>query len=385
MFCLSACAFVLPGGLSETETPSADPTAAPTAAPTEVPAVTPDPNATPLPVYPTPGAIGKLCEGPIFPEPVKYLVLKGESDHFYVYNNMGELIRSFSAVDDEYAFGWPGFFGEDGICENVRIATGETVEPFALFGDFILRTEWYDDEGWGVKLTSVMDCDFNELFSFDPDEAPKLGECGGVLHIDGNYLVFGRKFDWNSSEEKMDYLYDPVLYDEHGNVLRTVDPEPFGKIYGVFGGKYIIGGTVKEGYEGYWYDEYDLSLFTLDGEVVMSDIRPEWSSSFCADDEMSQGILLSTDWLTDKNGVKRGADLNAVDEIPDITERDRLNLRYGNLDSYMEERGLVAISWGTVYAGVRTTDGEWLFRIYDPRFASDSDAEKTQYGVWGWE
>ncbi len=370
MFCLSACAFVLPGGLSETETPSVDPTAAPTAAPTEVPAVTPDPNATPLPVYPTPGAIGKLCEGPIFPEPVKYLVLKGESDHFYVYNNMGELIRSFSAVDDEYAFGWPGFFGEDGICENVRIATGETVEPFALFGDFILRTVWYDDEGWGIKLTSVMDCDFNELFSFDPDEAPKLGECGGVLHIDGNYLVFGRKFDWNSSEEKMDYLYDPVLYDKHGNVLRTVDPEPFGKIYGVFGGKYIIGGTVKEGYEGYWYDEYDLSLFTLDGEVVMSDIRPEWSSSFCADDEMSQGILLSTDWLTDKNGVKRGADLNAVD---------------GNLDTYMEERGLVAISWGTVYAGVRTTDGEWLFRIYDPRFASDSDAEKAQYGGWGWE
>ena len=61
---LAACS-VLPNNKEAANTaPSTEaPTAAPTEAPTEAPAPEP-PNETPVPVYPTPGALGKLCGAP---------------------------------------------------------------------------------------------------------------------------------------------------------------------------------------------------------------------------------------------------------------------------------------------------------------------------------
>ena len=92
-----------------TEAPSAQAaetpglTYAPTSAPTEIPAPTAEPTEVPEPTEaPDFSALlpkmGKLVDGPIFPEPFKYLVLPGESNMHYVYDANGELLYSFAAV-----------------------------------------------------------------------------------------------------------------------------------------------------------------------------------------------------------------------------------------------------------------------------------------------
>ena len=372
-FCIAACSSVT----NEIESGS---TAAQTEAPTSAP--TPEPPAgTPVPVYPTPGKLGKLCEGPIFPEPAKYLVLKGESDLYYVYDDMGELVRIFSAESNDLTYGQPGFFGEDGICVSVRISTGEKLDPFNLFGDIVIRKGWYEVNGGQdreIRLECVMDSDFNELFSFKEEDMPVLGDSGGVLHLGGGFLVICRNYNWYTS--RIEYTSDPVLYDEHGNIIRTVDPTPFGLIYGVFGEKYVIGGTLREGFDGDDYGDYTYSLYDLNGDVVMKGVKPERGSVFCPYDESGWGYLVAAYYLTDSKGVKRGPDLNEVDSFPAFGEESPLDLRYGNLFYTMEAKGYLAEIWEGVYAGVRTKDGKWTFKIYNPRLGSDTDAERTSYG-----
>ena len=184
---LAACGRGGQDALRPTEAPTAAPTEAPSEAPTEAPAdaPTPEPTETPEPgptQAPDFSALvpqtGRLCDGPIFPEPGKYLVLSAGGALFLVYDNMGELIKTFSAVDDEYAFGYPGIYGEDGICKNVRISTGESVGWFSHFGDMVFTTNWVEEEDgkWTCYLEKMRDTDFNELFSLEA--APRTAGWG---------------------------------------------------------------------------------------------------------------------------------------------------------------------------------------------------------------
>ena len=349
-------------------------TEAPTAEPTEAPIVTQAPDFSGL-IPQT----GKLVEGPIFPDPAKYLVISGEGDIFYVYDNMGDLVRTFKGVEDEYSWGSPGFYGEDGICENVRISTGEVLPKFGVLGDIFIFFDC-DWENGRFPLHGIADEDLNMLFSFTDEEAPDLGDEGGVLHIGDDYLVLCRGFDFAEGGNWIKCF----LYDGTGTLIRSVDPAPFGRILGVFGGKYLICGAVKqEGEEDYfdWFDTSDCSLFTLDGEVVMEHVSPVSSSSFAVDDEIVRGMLITADYLEDAEGRAYDGDLNLIAELPEDRSamRSPMYSRYGSLFSEMDDLGYYAEVWrNDLYCGVRLLNedgsrGGWTFRIYNPKLVSDHD------------
>ena len=354
---------------SNTEAPTETPTEAPTAAPSA------PSGASVSPFMPK---LGRLCDGPIFPEPAKYLVVSGESDIFYVYDNMGELVKTFHAVEDEYAWGYPGFFGEDGICENVRISTGDKVSGFSLFDDMIFTISW-SDESWSCSLKSMMNGDFEELFTLDEEEG-SLGNAGGVLHIDGNYLLLDRSVDWD--EDIGEYLKinsDPKLLGPDGSFIRTVDLNRFNRIIGVYGGKYIMDGYLKDAEEGWWGDNIDVSLYTLDGEPVMQHVAPVYYSSYALDDEGNFGALYAANYLRDEDGNYRDKDLNVISELPENADDNPLRMRYGNL----EFEDYHYYGWGGVYVGVKDADENWLFRIYNPKLASDHDNERWDDEITG--
>ncbi|MBR3383267.1 MAG: PT domain-containing protein [Clostridia bacterium] len=355
-----------------TESPTAEPTAAPTGAPTPEPTEKPDFSGL-IP------QTGRLCEGPIFPEPAKYLVISGEGDNFYVYDNMGELVKVFKAVEDEYAFGGPGFYGEDGICENVLISTGETLAPFHLFGSCFI----FIDEDWendSFRLKRIADEDLQTLFEFSDEEAPELGIAGGVLKLGDRFLVLEREpiWDFGESETNEDEI---LILDGKGKTVGRIDPEPFGNIIGVYADKYLISGErIPDGDEDELsYESYGFvcTLYDLDGNMIMDRVYPVFTSSFAIEDEVDIGTLRYADYLRDSDGRYLDSDLKPVESIPEYAPSPTY-LRYGNLNWEMEKLGYSAEVWSGVYSGVRLIDedrrpGEWTFRIYDPKLASDRD------------
>ncbi len=389
---LSACACMRPGGqpfafftpLPTAEATEAPATEAPTteapsteapateAPETEAPATEAPAELTPNPFLPR---IGRLCDGPIFPEPAKYLVISGESDNFYVYDNMGELIKTFHAVEDDFAWGYAGFFGPEGICENVRIATGEQVEPFDIFDDMVLRTSWYsDDNNWGYKLTGLYNEDFDEVFSAESlGRELDLGEAGGVLHVDGKYLVIGRRMDWEADDDSdgLHYVAEPLLIDAEGRLAGTVDPAPFGRIFGVLGGKYLICSHSERSEPWELLDGYLCEIFTLDGQLVRQGVKPIAYSTYSADEELSAGMLIAANYVEDEQGNFYDADLEPVSELPADAAVNPVRERYGNLEFEDYEY----YGWGNVFVGVKDAQGNWLFRIYNPKLASDAPGE----------
>ncbi|MBR4657909.1 MAG: hypothetical protein IKP26_01465 [Clostridia bacterium] len=355
----------------ETEAPATEAPA--TEAPaTEAPATEAPAELTPNPFLPR---IGRLCDGPIFPEPAKYLVISGESDNFYVYDNMGELIETFHAVEDDFAWGYAGFFGPEGICENVRIATGERVEPFDIFDDMVLRTSWYsDDNSWGYKLTGLYNEDFGEVFSAESlGRELELGEAGGVLHVDGKYLVIGRRMDWDADDDSdgLHYVAEPLLIDAEGRLTGTVDPAPFGRMFGVLGGKYLICSHSERFEPWELLDGYLCEIFTLDGQLVRQGVKPIAYSTYSADEELSAGMLIAANYVEDEQGNFYDADLEPVSELPADAAVNPVRERYGNLQ--FDDRDYYG--WGNVYVGVKDSEGNWLFRIYNPKLASDAPGE----------
>ena len=360
-----------------TEAPTEEPTEAPTEAPTEEP--TPEPTNTPepteAPVFPGVPQTGKLVDGPIFTEPGKYLVLKGDGDLFYVYNSMGEFVKTISAVDDEYDHSGVGIFGEDGICHNVRIATGEPVPNFEILGDMLFTYEWVEEEGDGYRyypcLISVLNEDLTPKFSFEPGEMG-LGEVGGILHIEGKYLVMERDIDWGDWESenvKINYVSTPKLLGPDGRLIKELDLSELGNIAGVYGGKYLV--TKKStGRFDEWgvEEEFEYAIYTLEGELVMDKVDPVYDSWFCADDELWMGDFHSYSYLTDENGVCYDAELNVVESVPEYGAPNRLREKFWEL-GYDD---LVIDYWGT-FVGVKTAEGEWLFKIYNPGYAEDHD------------
>lgn len=381
---LAACGRGGQNALRPTEAPAAAPTEAPSEAPTEAPAEapTPEPTETPEPgptQAPDFSALvpqtGRLCEGPIFPEPGKYLVLSAGGALFLVYDNMGELIKTFSAVDDEYAFGYPGIYGEDGICKNVRISTGESVGWFSHFGDMVFTTNWVEleDGKWTCYLEKMRDTDFNELFSLEgrPEDG-RVGSEGGVLHVGEDYLILDRHCVYHGSKPP-ELVYDsPIrVIGPDGAKKGEIDPALFPRqIMGVFGGKYLICGSGEPEMDPYYYwESYKLSIWDLDGSMLMDKVHVVNYSDYTVNSEGGYGVLLVGDYLEDEDGNCYGPDLERVVSIPEGADRDPFYERYGSHN--FEDYQVFAYEW-SVFQGIKDSEGNWLFRIYNPRYASDN-------------
>ena len=350
--------------------PTAGPTAEPTPEPT--PAFTAEPTAepTPRPVFPTPGPTGVLTDGPIFTEPAKYLVIDGESDLHYVYDAAGELVCSFRAgyADDPSYYTEAGFYTEFGLPYDFDLSVMRPGKHYEMLGDILFAVEYMDDFSDGMYLTEVADAERENVFTFEKGEMP-IGNLGGILHIDGKYLLIDRGYEHTDYGEACFAVKRPAkLYDEDFNFIREIDTAPFGDITGVFGGRYVIGCVPGEGEDPYEKTRNSItSIYTLDGELVMENVKPTGNSQFFPDDEVWFAVLSAADYLTDADGRVFDGELRELPELPKDAEIGFLKSRYKRIE--LPEVEFVRLG---AYAGTRDADGSWLFRIYDPRKASDS-------------
>ncbi|MBQ1818456.1 MAG: hypothetical protein II124_07460, partial [Clostridia bacterium] len=230
------------------------------------------------------------------------------------------------------------------------------------------------------RLYRVADEDLNTVIAFSEEDAPEMGEYGGVLFVQGEMWVLHRSAEYTDEGQAIVNDEDVKVYDMQGNLLRTFDPEPFGQILAVFADKYIIGGTrlpydefVDMEDTSFW--DYDCTLYTLDGKKVMKHIHPSYGSFFCIEDESGDGQLASVQYIKDAEGRAYDGGLDPVDKLPGDLWRDDVDFRYECLNSDMDELGFRCVTWDPLYNGVKNADGEWLFRIYNPKTAQDRNYE----------
>ena len=288
---------------------------------------------------------------------------------------MGKLIKTFGAVEDDSAFGSPGIYGEEGICESVRISTGEYLGYFSHFDDMVFTTSWIEEDGrWNCYIDKVFDADFNELFSLEERRGEGImGHDGGILHVGGDYLIFNREtvFHGSNPPEVRDNTPIQVIGPDGGR-KGEIDPKRFPRqVMGVFGGEYLICGSAEPQDDPYYFwDEPKLSIWDVSGKMLMDNVRVISFDQYTADEEGGYGIMLSGDYLEDENGVCYDSKLKRIDKIPEGADENSFYTRYGRvyfdgLSFYDYER--------SVFSGIKDGEGNWLFRIYNPRFSSDND------------
>lgn len=398
-----------------TEKPTAVPTEEPTAALTETPTAEPTeaPTAEPTPalVFPTPGRLGKLIDGPLFDEPAAYFVLEGESDLKYVFDRFGELVTVINAAEYEEP-NWsqhPAFYTEHGMPYGYSIERGEWMPPYRFFDNMaitISQSSYLNENGerdFSFFITDIKDDRLEKTILMDnapefvfvdgeentrTQRAFKIGWAGGILHVDGVYLVYGATME-NYGEESQTLAYrECLMLDEAGNRIGEIDLSVFGRVRGVFGGKYIIGERYLDESERYedsnGYTVYsETNLYTLSGELVMSRVRPYSTGGFVVDEELYFGSIYTARFLNDENGTFYDKDLNPIPE-PDEDELhvdpEKFTRNYFALQ--INDRQIV--SGNGVYAGIKDGEGNWLFKIYNPAGASDSQNEE-HWPSWYWD
>ncbi|MBO4879490.1 MAG: hypothetical protein J5544_04460 [Clostridia bacterium] len=390
LFTVSACTCGtrLSEATAAPEAPTAVPTAAPTPertaalteAPTEEPAVvTPDcaePAAAPTeapsarPAYPTPGPVGVLTDGPIFSEPAKYLVIDGESDLHYVYDANGELVCCFNAEysDDPDYSSEAGLYTEFGRPYDFDLSVMQPGVHYHMLGDIAFLLDWDATDYWsGVYVSEIRSKDLSECHTIEKWKL-NIGNIGAILHADGKYITVNA--DWEDFDQEtatFDLKYPLKVYNESFEQVGELDPAKFSKIAGVYGSKYIITAVPGEGEdmaEKLWNCTYN--IMTLDGECVMENVRPVFTDRFMLEEEAWFAEFCSADYLTDAEGRCFDPELNEIPSLPEDAAVGYMHARYGVLTG-LETEFVV----NGVYAGTRDKEGNWLFRIYNPRNASD--------------
>lgn len=340
------------------------------AEPTPEPTVTPEPTPRPRPTYPAAPKLGKLIDGPLFEEPIKYFVIDGESSLHYVYDAMGELVCTFSAPDYENIWG-SGFFGEYGRPYDFDLHTMQQCEHYEFFEDFAFKLDYREadnDYGWASYLMEIRDADLENPIDLS-DQDIEIGYLGSVLHIEGKFLVIkGNYPDIFYDETGCHINSEAILLDSSGNTLGAVDTSAFGEIQGVFAGKYIIGRRPKEDpdSEDYWEPNV-YSIYTLGGELVMDDVKPITNSIYSPDGEIRESSVWSADYLTDADGVCYNGELEPLAKTPEDAATNAMLVKYGPIWTGSELR----LYSNGVFYGICDEDWNWLFRIYNPRLASD--------------
>lgn len=385
---LTACAPVNEPAFSPVPTKEAAPsdtpapTEAPTAAPTEAPVPTAAPDFSAL-IPKT----GNLVGGPIFPEPFKYLVLSGDSSLHYVYDNMGELLYSFAApVYEDGCSSW-GLFTEDGICCWHRLSDGSEVTPFMLFGNLAISTGYAEGpdpsdpwEGSYGYISLLRDANLENPVEFDKGEL-RMGKLGGIMEIDGGYLLIERGYDsvekylWGDDCEDDQKL---TLLDKNFKKIRTVDDSALGFVSGTLGGKYLLVWRNRDVEE---YYDLSYSVYDLNGKLMMEDVeicRSAGYSHFSLDDELWEAGLTLTEYIKDADGNYYDKDLHRVseDELPNPSVMENISAGHKYYKSVFDtgENGISVYSNG-VFTGLRDADDNWIFRIWSPSFAEDYNPE----------
>ncbi|MBR0155992.1 MAG: hypothetical protein IJM20_00535 [Clostridia bacterium] len=356
------------------------------AEPTPEPTATPEPTPRPRPTYPAAPKLGKLIDGPLFEEPIKYFVIDGESSLHYVYDAMGELVCTFSAPDYENIWG-SGFFGEYGRPYDFDLHTMQQCEHYEFFEDFAFKLDYREadnDYGWASYLVEIRDADLENPIDLSNRDI-EIGYLGSVLHIEGKYLVIkGSYEDMAPGEAGWHIDSEAILIDADGSIVGSVDPDAFGEIQGVFAGKYIIGRRPKEDPDPEDWEPNVYSIYTLGGELVMDDVKPITNSSYCPDDEIWESSVWSADYLTDADGVCYNGELEPLAKTPEDAATNAMLVKYGPIWTGSELR----LYSNGVFYGICDEDWNWLFRIYNPRLASDYNNQRdweAEHWAHGWD
>lgn len=388
-----------------TDKPTAVPTEAPTEVPTEAPTAAPrvrptaPADAGEMPSFPGAVQLGNLIGGELFSEPGTYLVLNGESDLHYVYDRFGELVTTFGAEDNEFSpWGRAGIYGEHGAPFGYSIERDEMLPDYQRFGDLLIQTEYWefiDENGENsadhfitdIKKINLEDSDLMKAASeytfvkttYEENErkveeitqrAFKVGYAGAIVKIDDKYLILDRSVVFGAEYPGLALnTKSAMLVSNSGEALGEFDTSPFGRIAGVFGGKYIIGAQlVPEGEQlvdgGFSFDR--LNLYTLSGELVMERVWPLYYQRYHPEHE----LYITTgyaDHLQTIDGSFYNAELERIDEPTpeELYGGERADI-YGALR--MADR---VVEQSEIYTGIKDGEGNWLFRIYRPRFVND--------------
>lgn len=401
-----------------TPEPTAQITAAPTAVPTAVPTAESTPPDKPrerptlppdfsgdAPAFPDQVRLGNLIGGELFPEPGKYLVISGESDLKYVFDRFGNLVTTFNRTEYEYTdWDGEGIYGEHGAPFGYSIERGEKLPEYQRLGDIMIRTEYWeyiDEEGetrGNVFITDIkkIDLEPSPLMNAAPEytfvktnytqsgveqenivrRAFKVDYAGAIVKIDGKYLILDRTINYGAETPTLSLAtHSAVLVSESGEVLGEFDTAPFGRICGVFGGKYVIGAQALEEPEeqidgGLSYER--INLYTLSGGLVMERVMPLYYQGYHPEHEM----YISTGYashLQASDGSFYNAELERIDKpsAAELHGGERADI-YGAL--HIEDREVYT---SELYTGIRDGEGNWLFRIYRPGFASDNEKPET--------
>ena len=386
-----------------TEKPTDGPTTAPTAAPTEAPsgAPTAEPTAPPTPaaVFPTPGRLGNLVNGEaVLPEGMAYFVLDGESDIHYVYDRYGELTATFTAPSDDFNC-WSdsaGIYGEYGVPYGYCIKRGEMMpENIIRFANrlFEYRKIWDEEDEYseyagynGFVWTAFWDEKLERRIEFDRPMGFGFG--AGILPVEDKLILIA---DRNAEENgEQSYQTEAIILDENGEVIGDFDPTPFGgidMIEGVFADRYLL---IKADDEVHpleldsdwpWYRKYD--LYSLSGECVMRDCWLAPQDRFSYWDGLGR-LLIYANCFINRQGEVFGSDLSAIYTVPEGTDLHTFDIPASENDSIFGRyyRCGYTVDQEGVYAGVKDEEGSWVFKIYNPRLASDSKPEITEDDEW---
>lgn len=337
------------------------------------------PEQTSFLILPANGRLGNLTGGEIFEEPAKYLVLKGEGDLFYAYDRYGELLTVFKG----YGY-YSGFYGENGIVGNFSLRLMRQLDDYRIFGPLMLKL--VDGE-----LIEFFDCYTGKTVRVK-QQGLSIGEMGGVLPVDGKYLLVEAEYSYDVELHRYRSGYGRCVWlDENGNITGEFDPAPFGQIKGILGGKYILG--IDPIYIGRDEGAFKTAVFSPSGELLYENIDPAAATMFMQDTRVYECALFLSDYVYDEQGnlinasLEREADPNADAYDTEYSRlynsielEDRIVIGDNSTDPYLDLLGLEASAEPIrIYVGVKDGAGNWLFKVFNPALASDS----RRSSIWG--
>lgn len=337
------------------------------------------------PVFPASGKLGNLIGGEIFPEPAKYLVLKGEGDLYYIYDNMGELVT----VCAGYGY-LSGFYGEDGIVGNFSLRLMQNMDDWQTFGQLMLHI--VDGE-----LIEFIDCYTDKTVQVK-SKGLSIGEFGGVLPFEDKYLVLEAYYDENAAKgRKLRYARCAWL-DKNGELAGEFDPAPFGQIRGVYGGKHIISIDADDASEN--EDYFKTKICSLSGEALLENIESAYAAVYYTlkEGEVIDGSVFERRLtIADHAYTENDRWYDSATEPMQIPPEDPYDVEYVRMRRSIELEDRVVIGDNSVnaysslvwqestpepvriYVGVKDGEGNWLFKIFNPALASDS----RRRSMWG--
>jgi hypothetical protein len=384
-----------------TEKPTEETTESPTAEPTE--AHTAEPTVTPTeePIaFPTPGRLGNLVNGEaVLPEGVAYFVLDGESDVHYVYDRFGELLATFTAPSDDFNC-WSnsaGIYGEYGVPYGYCIKRGEMMPADIIdFANrlFEYRKIWDEEDEYseyagynGFVWTAFWDEKLERRIEFDRPMGFGFG--ASILPVDDKLILIADR-DVEENGEQVSYT-EAIMLDENGKVIGDFDPETFGgidMIEGVLADRYLL---VKADDEAHpleldsdwpWYRKYD--LYSLSGECILRDCWAVLSDRFHYWDGAGRGLVYAYCFINRQGEVFDG-ELNLLYTVPEGTDLSGYNIvpsEYGSIFHNKNDLCGYTVDQEGIYAGVKDEEGNWVFKIYNPKLASDSQPETEPDDEW---